>query len=372
MTSFYNLFCQFTPEQKQLILKNPHTLHFFCYYNNIKVIKNSKDYSSLHNGYKFNREISNQLAKNFNIDNQLVKDLYFQKKLNFKLDINFPKLEYQDRRQRPTSTLHLGQIKLFLTTLYFLTNNIPRDKEVHLLYPGSAAGNNIHIISKFFPNIFWYLIDPLPFYQKLHTNKKILYMSNTYFTTKNAEFFKKKLKNKYTVFISDIRFADQNDLREVREIRVHNDQIKQYDWCKCFNADISLLKFRIPRFYDNYKYFDGEIFIQPFATVTTTETRLFVKKNAKDIIYNLNDYEDKLYYHNRVLRVANYSKIIKHNFKHFDCCFDCSYFIFIIKNYISKYNSNLTLNELIHKIFDELEHIDKLKLHSKSIIDNII
>lgn len=370
--SYYNLFCSLNNDAKRLSIKNPHTLHFFCYHDNIKILNREENNSKLVNGYKYDRVISNKLADNFNISNDLVKDLYFQYKLNFKLDNNYPKLEYQDRRQRPTTTLHLGQTKLFVCTLHFLINNVPKDKEVHILYPGSASGRNIHLLSKFFPNIYWYLIDPLPFYEKMHTNPKILYMSNKYFTDKDAEYFKKKLKNKYTIFISDIRLADQNDLREIREIRVHEDQIKQYKWCKIFNADISLLKFRIPRFCENYNYFDGEIFLQPFAPHTSTETRLVVKKNAKDKVYSLNDYEDKLYYHNRILRVANYSRVIKDKVNFFDGCFDCSYFIFVIKEYIIKYNSNLSLNEIINKIFNELENFNKFKLHSTNIINNII
>lgn len=371
--SIYKFFCSLNNKQKKLAIKNPHTLHFFCYHDNIKSLEDNENYSLLGNGYKYNRCISNELAENFNITNDLVKDLYFQKKLNFKLTDDYPKLKYEDRRQRPTTSMHLGQIKLFICTLHFLLDNIDRDKEVHLLYPGSACGINIYLLSKFFPNIFWYVIDPLPFYEKLYKSEKVLYMSNKYFNEEDAKYFKDKLKNKYTVFISDVRLADVYDLREIREIRVNNDQIKQYKWCKIFNADISFLKFRIPRLdQKEYKYFEGELFLQPFASITSTETRLVVKKNAKDKVYSLNDYEDKLYYHNRILRVANYSKTIKEKVKYFDGCFDCSYFIFALKQYINKYNSNLILNEIITKVFDELDNFDRFKIYSKNIINNII
>lgn len=102
--SFYNLFCSLSKKQKELVKQNPHTLHFFCYYDNIKILDKDENYSSLEDGYKYNRIISNKLAENFNISNNLVKDLYFQKRLNFKLNDNFSKLKYEDRRQRPTTT----------------------------------------------------------------------------------------------------------------------------------------------------------------------------------------------------------------------------------------------------------------------------
>jgi hypothetical protein len=52
--------------------------------------------------------------------------MYYQDSIKFKLDDNYPKLEYQDRRHRPSSTLYVGQIKLFLTTLQFLTDYVPK------------------------------------------------------------------------------------------------------------------------------------------------------------------------------------------------------------------------------------------------------
>ena len=39
------------------------------------------------------------------------------------------------------------------------------------------------------------------------------------------------------------------------------------------------------------KYFDCDLFIQPFGPITTTESRLVIKKNPTDKIYDLNDYK---------------------------------------------------------------------------------
>ena len=106
-------------------------------------------------------------------------------------------------------------------------------------------------------------------------------MSNKYFTEKDAIYLKKKLEGKFTVFISDIRDIDIKNLNKASEIIINTDMTSQYNWCKVFNADVSFLKFRLPRFDEKkHKYFEGELYIQPFANTLTTETRLVVKKNA--------------------------------------------------------------------------------------------
>lgn len=364
----YNFCCNLTSDQKKLVQKNPHTIHFFCYYDNIDDLKIN---SGCKNGFKYRRHITNDLVKSFNINYNLIKNIYFQNSIKLKIDDNFPKLTYQDRRQRPTTTLHVGQIKLFATTLQFLTNYIPKNKETHIVYAGSANGQNIHLLSKLFPNIYWYLIDPNPFYKELYKNKKVLYIKNEYFTNEHAVFFKNKLKNKFTVFISDIRVSDIEDLREEREVRADCDQINQYNWCKILNADISFLKFKIPRFKKKYKYFDGDLFIQPFGPITTTESRLVIKKNPTDKIYDLNDYEDKFYYHNRILRVCDYSKLHNNKYKYFCNCYDCSLFFIILQDFINKFNPNLSMNTFIKKIFKYLENYHKFEEHYKYLLENI-
>ena len=369
---FYDFLCFLNKKQKYLVKKNHHTLHFFCYFDNIKVLKDNENYSD---GYKYKRHITNSLATSFNINYDLIKNIYFQNSIKFTLDHDFPKLKYQDRRQRPTSTLHVGQIKLFTTTLQFLTNYIPKNKETHILYPGSADGQNIYLLSKLFPNCFWYLIDPNPFYEKLYNNEKILHIENKYFTDDDAKYFKNKLKNKFTIFISDIRITsaihDKNFDRDKREKQAYDDQSLQYEWCKIFNADISFLKFKIPRFKNKYKYFDGKLFIQPFPPPTTNESRLVVKKNPVDKIYDLNDYEDKFYYHNRILRVCNYSKLHNYKYKYFCNCYDCTLFFLILENYINKFNPDLSIYTLIKKIFKYLENYHKFKNNYDIIMKNI-
>lgn len=253
----YKLFCHLTPQQKEIVLKNPHTLHFFCYFDNIQILNKNDDIPDNFIGFKYFRLINNKNIEKFNINYDLVKHLYYQNTIRLKIDQNYPKLPYEDRIHRPTTTLHVGQIKMFLTTLQFLTNYIPKNKETHILYPGSAYGTNIHFLSKLFPNCYWYLIDPLPYFKKIHDNSKIVYMSNRLFTNKDAEYFREKLKNKFTLFISDIRNRYDDKIWILNEINIDKDMVNQYNWCKIFNADSSLLKFRLSRLKNEYTYLDG-------------------------------------------------------------------------------------------------------------------
>ena len=59
----------------------------------------------------------------------------------------------------------------------------------------------------------------------------------------------------------------------------------------------------------NFTYLNGDIIIQPYAPQTSTETRLIVKKNAKNKIYHVKEYEGKLSLFNYVYRASYYSNI---------------------------------------------------------------
>ncbi len=369
--SIYHLFCKFTPEQKKIIKKNPHTLKFFCHIDNIIIL--NKKINDLKNGYYYKKEFRNEPLNSSNINFQLIKHLYYQNIIRLKIDDNFPKLSFEPTKQRPTSVLHYGQLKLFSATLQFFNIYIPKNKEVHILYPGSAPGNNIYLLSKLYPNCYWYLIDPRPFYYKIKKNKNFLHISNNYFTSDQALAFKKKLEGKYTVFICDIRDLEMGKEFGYRELIINTDMENQYNWCKLFNADISSLKFRIPVLKDiEYKYFEGEIYIQPFTYDISTETRLIIKKNAKNKIYNKDDYESKLNYHNRIFRVCNYKKLHNFKYKYFCNCYDCSLFFITLQDYINKFNSKLTINELIKIILKHFNNSKIIKDKYNKIINKIV
>ena len=235
-------------------------------------------------------------------------------------------MDYLARRQRPTTTIHWGQLKLFLSTLQFLLYYAPRSQKVHVVYAGSALGNNINVITKMFPQCYWYLIDPRRHYHLLYKNSKILEIKKEYFTNETAMYYKNKLKGEFVLFITDIRDAPTEEL-------IDKDLRMQEDWIKIINPEYSQLKLRLPRIYKKYNYIEGVIYNQVYSPDTTTETRLVTKKGAKNIDYDVEDYEGKCYYHNRISRVCNYKQTIEHSKSYLDNCYDCTMFLLLLDKY---------------------------------------
>ena len=74
----------------------------------------------------------------------------------------------------------------------------------------------------------------------------------------------------------------------------------QKSWVEMVNPDYSLLKFKLNRKYSmpynpQYEYLNGEIILQAWAPVTSSETRLFVKgSKVPNKLYNIEKYNDML------------------------------------------------------------------------------
>jgi hypothetical protein len=369
--------CKFDSEQKKIINNNPHCAEFFCLLNNIlnctdclsylknknilfninknknknkikiKNIENKKsqteEYCSSHcsNGliYDFiaekwdtldNITISNQSS---NVDTYKVIKNFYQSKLIYKFD-QIPKFEFEPTMPKPKTVVHWGQLKMLLITIIFLIRQInPDDPEVHIIYPGSARGDNILILCDMFPNTRWYLIDPLHFHPKLKSHKQIIEIKNEYFTNEIAQYYYKKFKNRtyQLLFISDIRVS--TDDKSIIE-----NQQSNADWHQIIKPNYSYFKFRCP--YEGeiiYPYYDGQIFIQPYAPVGSTESRILLETNLVKKDYNRNEYVGKFVYFNRILRPGYYTKKIIPKDRYFDNCYDCTYFSYLIKNYLNKF-----------------------------------
>jgi len=139
----------------------------------------------------------------------------------------------------------------------------------------------------------------------------VFFLVEDYFTNSYAKLFK-GLDDRKVYFWSDIRTAEEES---VQDLDVIWNLAQQYNWINILEPDYSMLKFRCSyynrreksifeqkykkEFYDkvfslskkygidfakdyfNNKltYFKGDTYIQPFAPVTSTETRLYVPKN---------------------------------------------------------------------------------------------
>lgn len=195
---------------------------------------------------------------------------------------------------------HYGQRKLFMTELYFLAMYAHLSTTV--LYVGSAPGNHLNILLPLFPNHTFILYDPRPYYIK---NSDRCTIRQTYFTDEEC----KEFIGKNVLFISDIR----------REGFVENtiieDMEMQKRWIHTINPAMSMLKFRMPFITGDYckepvslgkectlTYLDGDLLLQPWAPLFSTEMRLIVPRVPKMKEYDLTDIEEKMFYLNYRIR----------------------------------------------------------------------
>ena len=74
--------------------------------------------------------------------------------------------------------------------------------------------------------------------------------------------------------------------------------------------------------------------------------------------YNIKEFQGKLYYFNRVLRPSYYVKSIINNNNYFDHCYDCTYFSYLIKNYLNIFPNFNPFNT--DNIFDIMKKITNL------------
>ncbi|GAB5365893.1 hypothetical protein AAMO2058_001097400 [Amorphochlora amoebiformis] len=164
--------------------------------------------------------------------------------------------------------------------------------------------------------------------------------------------------NPPVLFISDIRSTDWEIETDVTvENRCSTDMMKQMRWHEIMKPDCSMLKFRLPWGPGKTEYLDGDIYIQAWGPITTTETRLWTKKggNMDKRVYDNERYERECFHHNTVSRVARYPHDVEG--EGIDRCYDCTCEVYILKNYLRKWKSitdEKTLAEMVSKMSFEI------------------
>ena len=357
--------CYLNEKDKIVINKNPHCAEFFCTLNNIYNCTKCKNYLSKHNNirliYKDNKDNNDdnndelvsfckkkclngyvydflddeEQITSSKIDKYKIMKNFYNKKFIYTLDQIKYKINYELTAPKPRTVVHWGQLKMLLTTILFLINVIDKtDKEVHIIYAGSAPGDNIHLIFELFPNTIWYLIDPRKHFEKIYEHKQVKEIIEDYFTNETALYFANKniSTNHKLLFISDIRVEPSDD-------GIIKDQTQQIEWHKIIKPMYSWFKFRCPyNINTKYKYYKGINYLQPYAPISSTETRLLLKQNLIEYSYNSKKYEGKLLYFNRIIRPSYFVKSIISDNNYFDHCYDCTYFSYLIQNYITKFS----------------------------------
>jgi hypothetical protein len=319
-------------------------------------------------------------------------------------------LPYKRGMKNYIPSCHLGQRKLLMMTLNFLTNIYSnKHQKMNVLYVGSAPNFYGAFVSDLFPTIKFFFIDPnihrirkkgfkssfiylcvseqnnskeviriysleiRKVFSGLRINPSIKHISQTNLNiiiktdifwnfVNNTDyniyimetFFTKELANifagKNIYFMSDIRsdfLHNKDKLSYSSEADVVVNLTQQALWVKIMKPVYSLLKFRCPFIFEKFEvkqlpafvisdlkeaeekklpiinlynegkffYFEGKLLLQPWTGKSSTETRLFLKGVPKLIKYDIFNYEGRLNYYNKIVRVFqphenNYVNII--------------------------------------------------------------
>eukprot|EP01083_Nonionella_stella_P276187 938312_1 len=258
----------------------------------------------------------------------------------------YPRESYRRRRgEHKKHILHWGQRKLLLSEIEFLTKHLHNAKKGHdgyvlVIYAGAAPGSHIPLLIEMFDNIRMELFDPNTFSHVVQ-NKRRIRVHQQYFTDQIAQ--ELGALGRDILFISDIRTADhRRQSGEECEATIMKDNALQSNWVRAMNKGgnliAAMLKFRMP--YPHLIHKDqmkqellaGTIYLQCFAPVTSTETRLHVVPDRngqiKTTIYDCTQYEQWLFWFNYKARQSyiDNSKYYTPNvgvIHNYDCYAEC-------------------------------------------------
>lgn len=234
-------------------------------------------------------------------------------------------LHYYTRYNEIKTTVHFGQLKLFLMTLLFLMR-YARKKEDVVVYAGAAPGTNMVLIAKLFPHVSFLLIDPAPFDERL-TKMQNVKVIQELFTDELA----RKTSSYNPLFISDIRRDISKCDREKSDRTICDDMELQMQWAVMMPRE-SFLKFRMPWYHGKTAYLKPkELWIQPFAGPTSTELRAVVTADAGTALFNHKSIERKMFFYNTKVRPNYFHHDII--YPGLDHCADCKGMVNILTEF---------------------------------------
>jgi hypothetical protein len=301
-------------------------------------------------------------------------------------------LKYSSLQQIYTPAYHIGQRKLILNEIQFLTKI---KGPALVVYAGAAPSNKGAMLASLFPQLKFLLIDPANFDIRPYRGVKIhhldvtndtspidvidaakkafetadvvtaqVYMSGGIAEELGMNFGEKSFRKDNVpamYFMSDIRTNMVAEGPTTIDLLWNSAQHLQ--WVHLMHPRSTMLKFRIPFFNESdgellkyeemshqkpyadafdftsstlgvdmrtfvqrkFSFFAGEIFLQPWAPISSTETRL-VFNGVPDVReYHLHEYENKFFYYNQILRAYQLYQNPNANRKlGFDHCIDCA------------------------------------------------
>ena len=299
---------------------------------------------------------------------------------------NFPEEPYRRRRHEDKTLVHVGQRKLHMSEVEFLTcccselyEKMTKEKNIVLIYAGAAHGVHIPMLINMFPFIEYVLIDPGKFLidHSLYSNKAKCIIENCFMDNEKAQKLFEKYENYTRLFVSDIRTSDIKEKNEnEREDSIMKDMKAQMNWYYILKPFKSMFKFRLPYVGKNkdavtkIEYLEGVPHFQLWAGCTSSETRLFVNEDAGLKSYDCVKYENQLFHFNTNERTFCYDHDIV--LPGIDHCYDCYAETFIFKQYLDnlvKINSFVQDVPIVEKSVKEyMEELTEIIRADKRLI----
>jgi ubiquinone/menaquinone biosynthesis C-methylase UbiE len=294
---------------------------------------------------------------------------------------------YQQRTSEIKTALHWGQRKLLLSEIEFLTIFITsindgkynKSLKIYVVYAGSAPGTHILYLSKLFPNVYFELYDPREFCYNITNCKNRIKTHVQYFTDETANEWKSiDHPDKIILFISDIRTGDTETMNfDKIEERVLIDNQWQMNWYNIIKPKLSMFKFRLPYNSDKTtEYLTGDIYLQAYPPISSTETRLIVGEDACMKSYSDRQFEEQMFYFNNNIRHCNFNNILLklHPIKKngLSNTYDGALEVYILERYIKLFNKidKISICDKIIKMVGEItkELSKRRTLYTKQLV----
>jgi hypothetical protein len=252
---------------------------------------------------------------------------------------------YVRRLYDQRTAAHIGQLKLLLGEVLFLTLH-SRDITC-VVYVGAGTGIHLPMIFDLFPHLRFILIDPAGFAkgveERARHNPDRIQLLVRYFDCNMAQQIRDD-SGERMLFISDVRTHPDMNIKTMSgmdfEQHVAHNMEEQAQWTRIIDAEVTMLKFRLPYAPGTTMYFEGDIYFQAWGPLTTTEGRIMVKRAEYDeaayIAYDNRKYEESLHYLNSVPREWGYFDTTG-KLEDMDDCFDCATEISIWRMYLNEF-----------------------------------
>lgn len=204
-----------------------------------------------------------------------------------------------------------------------------------VVYVGAAPGGHIPYLADMFPDINFHLYDPVEF--DIDANEQVQIFQQL-FQAADAE---KYIGIPNVLLISDIRSVDFSTVTEAEyNAGILRDIQTQQDWYIIMKPYKALFKFRFPYTAGVTEYLDGQVYLQAWAPVASTETRLIPAGfdeagRALTKAWDHTTYEQQLYFYNNVRRPAYYGHPVQS--RQLDNCYDCRCEVHVLETYLRTY-----------------------------------